>query len=1410
MTVQTRNICAWDSGLLFYVASIIVLPGGLAQAQTNIYLRDSGPQSQVVVGATNATPVVLTTQSPHGFSSSCNATTNICYCAVVGAATGTGVSPANGVRECVYQSPDTLALYDTSGNPIAGNGDWFAGYTPYPNPGQDAQWVAPLTRYTIPANAGPLGFFDGRNGDLMRRLATSTANGLSSIVVSGGSGGSCASTPCTVTVNLSYDPTTMRIPLAAGNQFSITGTYSGSGADLDTCGSGGGAQSPFTVASVSSSSYTSTSFTCSGLTTGTYTGVHVACGPKPTPDDTIGGSQDCAVVSLLGLNNNAWWTQMLTYMTYNGLTSSPTYKTVFDGGSMVANQELASYYAMAAIRFLVDRSNSLWLSEVIYGLNNIARAGGVGFAVNSQSFVFQSDSNFNYTTGIEGLAILYAVAAHAPEGAYWANSEQAAFLNEFYADVDDPTVSACTTANQDAASTSTHNWVLSSGLVASGSNDSTHVQLPSSDPHYATTGYYVNTVVQLDNAYGGGSDYSHYTYGLVTAHSSTGVLTVSSWVDPAGGSGVTPTMQQVVSATYVSGLSVTGSTGQYACVITGGNAWILFPLSGANTVSTASNAGIILAPGLQTSGAPTSASSSQNCSTVQSISGTATISTTVGTKYTIFDTFRISSRTSGATATATFTKSNPSTLLNPGDEIVALDGWYNETSFPRWGSYVSSCGSTSCTVINADGVTASTSTPQMAWRLPQYTNGDCGWLWAAKHQQNASIGVQAAVYGYGGGGQTGLNNNSGTYSVGDTGANGGNGGSPGAAFMALDLAAASDDSRAVRDLARVQSWAFDYACRPLLDFSTGRLRDGPGYSMDADTPSCELFEWLLYDSVPSFPTWYGTWAQNISLWKMYTALPQLFGGSIFMAGWAGQIGAGYGGWQLFGNSAASYGWAFDPVSFFAPTSNNAGWYRNFNENYPSGSLWGNTEPDRQALAVLHNDPRIADSTYSTPPLQAVFDQSSSSQLTTLTGWPHLYRGDAAVSRNCWQCSNGSLTIFDAASFTNGSYDSPRAGQVSIWENGCLLGGDSNPCNSLWASDSSTLGDTVQLGGPGLSQFQSGIQPSIALTPITAWASANASAYGSMFGDSQSRYAAACTSEAANYNQTNLNIILDHAVRCWVHLKKPGNDEWIFQFDDVALAGGSPTPAITMNWHLHYPQNGQVQAPSGINYPTGSTVCTALSGATCTSNTIKEIEDGNNGRTYGLMTWIASPNTITVIDDCVGRGGGQCAPGSTYPGGNGYTHRFTVAGGTSAGASVSKMLSVAGHKMMSGLTDTTFNTSALNPDANWTGVQLTGARSTGIALFAVGGSAHSSMASFTTSFSGTGDWLIMGLTPGIYSLTVAGVPVAGSPFTVGSGDGTIYFSSGAGTVVLNSGSLPPPVSPTSVQGQMSITGNMLIH
>jgi hypothetical protein len=1064
----------------------------------------------------------------------------------------------------------------------------------------------------------------------------------------------------------------------------------------------------------------------------------------------------------------------------------------------------------------VNVTNNFWLQEIIYSLNNDFRSGGVGYTANSNAWVNVTNNDYGYENDASALALEYAVAAHAPEGGYWASSEQAAFLSRTYNDIDDPTQTSCTTTNQDAANQSNHNWVLSAGLLGpggSGHNDATHAQLPAADPHYSTANYYVNTVMMLPGSGGSGVDYTDSTYGLITAQSNTGVLTVSGWYTGTGGTGSAPALNQIVSATYASGLTgVVGTAGQLICLDFGGNSYGLLPLTGTNTIAGGST--IRITGPYAFASAPATAAVNTSCSTA-SASGTATVSTTLGTQYTIFDTFTLSTTTAGAAATATFTKTtNLSSLVNVGDAVMATNGWWSDFYVGSNESIVTAVGTNTLSVINSSSVPASTSTPQLAWRFPPWTAGDCGRLWVAKQQFYRAQGVESVLYGAAANNGFSIYNNKGMLSLPDTASNGG--GADPVSLQTLDLviAAYGDDSRATRDLARINSVMFDYGVvRPLLDFnSVGRLRNGPAYSNDLDRGGMSEYLWTMADTVPGYPSLYGQWTSSLSTWYQFETLPQLLSGYGFKAGWAGQVGYGGGNGQLYSTAIVIGGLASDPSFFFAPSSNQAGWFRNFAENFNTaggsyagggGNMWGSNLSYGMALTFLYQDPRVADIPYTNQPLQWGPNPSYTPPTTAATGWPHLFQGDAAISRTCWECSSGTLVLFDNATFTDdcGVYDSPRFGNLSAWKGGAvLLGGDQNPSNNFWCADPSVTGDTFQFKGPtGSGNFLIGVQPTIGITPITAWASANAGTYGTQFGDSQSRYAAACGNEAPGYDTAGLNITLDHAVRCFVHLKKNGNDEWLFQFDDVALAGNSPTASLPMAWHLHYTQNGQTQSGFG-GYTTGSTTYLG-------ANVIKELEDGNSGRTYGLMTYVASPLTIALNDDCVGLGGGQCSPGSTYSGGNGYTHRFTVASGSSVGANVSKFVSVVGHKLMDSLTDTTFTTANLNPDANWTGVQLTGAKSTGIALFAVGGSTRSAMTSFTTNFSGTGDWMIMGLKPGTYSLTVGGVPVSGSPFTVGSGDGTIYFSSPAGTVVLTSGS---PSSPTSLQGQMSVTGNVTIH
>jgi hypothetical protein len=101
--------------------------------------------------------------------------------------------------------------------------------------------------------------------------------------------------------------------------------------------------------------------------------------------------------------------------------------------------------------------------------------------------------------------------------------------------------------------------------------------------------------------------------------------------------------------------------------------------------------------------------------------------------------------------------------------------------------------------------------------------------------------------------------------------------------------------------------------------------------------------------------------------------------------------------------------------------------------------------------------------------------------------------------------------------------------------------------------------------------------------------------------------------------------------------------------------------------------------------------------------------------------------------------------------------------------------------------------------NWFIAQCAGANTAMVVALARGGTTYSSMSGFTTTHSGTAQYLFGGLSAGTYTVTVNGSQASGSPFTVGSGDGSIEFLSTAGTVSINGSAAPCAITTTSLPG-----------
>jgi hypothetical protein len=154
---------------------------------------------------------------------------------------------------------------------------------------------------------------------------------------------------------------------------------------------------------------------------------------------------------------------------------------------------------------------------------------------------------------------------------------------------------------------------------------------------------------------------------------------------------------------------------------------------------------------------------------------------------------------------------------------------------------------------------------------------------------------------------------------------------------------------------------------------------------------------------------------------------------------------------------------------------------------------------------------------------------------------------------------------------------------------------------------------------------------------------------------------------------------------------------------------------------------------------------------------------------------------------------------------------TVAAGSSVGGSVSgEQTWLIVHKVMQNLTDATLTTAAFNPNSTWTGAQVCGAASCAVGIFAIGNATQATIPSFTTTHAGTAQYLIAGLTPGTYSVRVGGTAVSGSPFIVPANDNSLEFVSIAGAVSITAGAGPPAAVSSTVLGQVTASGNVIVH
>ena len=211
-----------------------------------------------------------------------------------------------------------------------------------------------------------------------------------------------------------------------------------------------------------------------------------------------------------------------------------------------------------------------------------------------------------------------------------------------------------------------------------------------------------------------------------------------------------------------------------------------------------------------------------------------------------------------------------------------------------------------------------------------------------------------------------------------------------------------------------------------------------------------------------------------------------------------------------------------------------------------------------------------------------------------------------------------------------------------------------------------------------------------------------------------------------------------------HLKKAGYDQWLFTYRDIS---GGPD---TKEWDDNFITWGAY-----TSYSSGTVTVT----------------NPDNYRLIGKWLSPAGSNSIAVNND-----------GTSYSNRvNGSRVRVCASANGSACLTAPSTLEDLQVVWLGTSATNNFTLSSLAPDSNWTGAVAIGPTSVAVGLFARGGTTHSTLTSFSTSFSGNGQWLISGLAAGTWTVTVGGTPVSGSPFTVSAGDNTVEFLSTSGVL-----------------------------
>ncbi|HEY3412181.1 MAG TPA: putative Ig domain-containing protein [Armatimonadota bacterium] len=599
----------------------------------------------------------------------------------------------------------------------------------------------------------------------------------------------------------------------------------------------------------------------------------------------------------------------------------------------------------------------------------------------------------------------------------------------------------------------------------------------------------------------------------------------------------------------------------------------------------------------------------------------------------------------------------------------------------------------------------------------------------------------------------------------------------GLGFLALAIALADDDPRAQAMLQRLVFWWKDFWYPLQKQWTTGAMQITAKYYATRVQPFTADFAIQLRNSFyePSMDFTGGTWLKTpLSLWVYgYSRADNRsirWGGPAPVAmtadHWKGGLASAY----LTPGSDESKAWLHilkNYTGYYLPAETQFG-YANM-LGYPDNYLYSDpTAPTADPNTTL--------------PL--------SRNLTVSDSQPNGEGTGLVISRTGWLADSSifeihALSEFRFSSLYGTSYSGDPA-SYKIFKRHYLLAEDYGrgiqPTFTAYGAPNEQ--SNFMRIGPYLSNSPSLLQRANFKSQIQFVRT-------SRFWNDPSNAATYAMVDYAGAYQAAAQITFAH--RHFAHFKKLGRSEYIIAADAVRTSGGQQK--VT---YLHYPNNGQ----SGV-FENGSTPWPA-NGAE--GNTVLTDDSlVSSGPASRILTKVLKPGGATSLrvytDNPDGSYTGTVDPAKGPLGGVGQTFRVSIcasADGVTCDASNLKTNVLVAHRVVDGTTETANPVALLSAiDPNFIGAQVDDGANSIVAVFPAEGITLSA-AAFTTTHSDAGQYLVSGLTAGLWSISRDGAVITAAANVDSSG--TLYWEGGAGAYVLirtgagplsvATGSLPP--------------------